>query len=143
MTETEKQVFKEESIKGRSLWSDGIRRLRRRTLPMLCLVVIILYFSLATFVYLAEAFSWDVAVVNWSQQVGQSYQGPSTENIFGTDIFGQSVLRKTLYGAKISITVALCASLISLAIGIPLGAIAGYFGEMKTGNQLSLYPKKY
>ena len=37
------------------------------------------------------------------------------------------MLRKTLYGAKISITVALCASLISIAIGVPLGAIAGYF----------------
>ncbi|MCK5270134.1 MAG: ABC transporter permease, partial [Sedimentisphaerales bacterium] len=45
----------------------------------------------------------------------------------GTDIFGRSVLRKTLYGVKISITVALCASFISLAIGVPLGAIAGYF----------------
>ena len=49
------------------------------------------------------------------------------QNILGTDIFGQSVLRKMLYGAKISITVAFSASLISIAIGLPLGAVAGYF----------------
>jgi peptide/nickel transport system permease protein len=57
--------------------------------------------------------------------VSKSYEPPSRENVFGTDIFGQSVLRKTLYGAKI--TVALCASFVSLGIGVPLGAIAGYF----------------
>ena len=68
-----------------------------------------------------------LAPIRWDQQVGESYAPPSGENIFGTDIFGQSVLRKTLYGAKISITVALFASLISICIGVPLGAIAGYF----------------
>jgi peptide/nickel transport system permease protein len=63
----------------------------------------------------------------WSQATGPSYQAPCFENFFGTDIFGLSVFRKMLYGSKISITVALCASLISIGIGVPLGAIAGYF----------------
>ncbi|NLE29592.1 MAG: ABC transporter permease [Phycisphaerae bacterium] len=49
--------------------------------------------------------------------------------ILGTDIFGQSVLRKTIYAAKTSLTVAFVASLISIGIGLPLGAIAGYFGK--------------
>jgi peptide/nickel transport system permease protein len=92
-----------------------------------CLVVIVLYFLLAGFIYAAELLDWQVGPILWHQQVGQSYEQPSLENMFGTDIFGQSVFRKTLYGAKISITVALCASFISLAIGVPLGAIAGYF----------------
>ena len=114
--------------KGRSLWTDGVRRLRRHRLAMLCLVIIVLYLALAGFTYLAEVFTWDVEVVKWSEEVGESYQPPTAKHPFGTDIFGQSVLRKTLYGAKTSITVALCASLISLAIGVPLGAVAGYFG---------------
>jgi ABC-type dipeptide/oligopeptide/nickel transport system permease subunit len=118
---------KSQSPKGRSLWADGIRRLRRRRLAMVCFCVVVLYFALAGFVYLAEFFDWQVGPVKWSEQVGDSYQQPSAQNIFGTDIFGQSVFRKTLYGAKISLTVALCASFISLAIGIPLGAVAGYF----------------
>jgi peptide/nickel transport system permease protein len=49
------------------------------------------------------------------------------KTLFGTDFLGQSTLRKTIYGAKTSITVAMCASIISLLIGVPLGAIAGYF----------------
>ncbi len=128
MTEIKQQLIDDEFTKGRSLWSDGIHRLRKRRLPAVCFVVILLYFSLTSFVYLAEAFGWDAAVINWSEKVGESYEGPGSDNLFGTDIFGHSVLRKTLYGAKISITVAFCASLISLAIGVPLGAMAGYFG---------------
>ena len=118
----------DEVQKGRSLWADGLRRLRGHRLAVVCFVVILLYLALAGFIYLAETFGWDVVVIKWSQEVGNAYQSPSLKHLFGTDIFGQSVLRKTLYGAKTSITVALCASLISLAIGVPLGAIAGYFG---------------
>jgi len=115
-----------ESPKGRSLWQDGLRRLRRRKLVMLCFAIIVLYFLLAGFVYLAELFDLQVGPTLWAEEAGGSYEAPSLENILGTDIFGQSVLRKTLYGTKISITVALFASFISIAIGVPLGAIAGY-----------------
>lgn len=94
---------------------------------MISFVIIIAYFSLVGFIYLAEILNWQVSPILWAQQVGDSYQPPSSKNIFGTDIFGQSVLRKTLYGTKISITVALCASFISIVIGVPLGAIAGFF----------------
>lgn len=94
---------------------------------MVCFAVVLLYFLLAAFIYVAEFFHWEVGPVLWSQEVAQQYQPPGIEHPFGTDIFGLSVLRKTLYGAKISITVAMCASVISLLIGVPLGAIAGYF----------------
>lgn len=113
--------------KGRSLWQDGLRRLKRRKLAIVSFAVILIYFGLAGFIYLAEFLDWQVAPIRWSEEVGSQYQPPSAQNVFGTDIFGQSVWRKTLYGAKISITVALCASFISIFIGVPLGAIAGYF----------------
>ena len=120
------QITSVESPKGRSLWQDGLRRLRRRKLAMLCFAVVVSYFLLAGSIYLAELFDWQVGPTLWAQETGGSYEAPSSTNIFGTDIFGQSVLRKTLYGTKISIAVALFASFISIAIGVPLGAIAGY-----------------
>jgi len=123
----ESNSFSEKLPKGRSLWQDGLRRLYRRKFAMLCLVVVLAYFLLAGFIYAAELFGWQVGPTQWSEQVGESYEPPGTDNIFGTDIFGQSVFRKMLYGAKISMTVALCASFISILIGVPLGAIAGYF----------------
>ncbi|MFQ6035555.1 MAG: ABC transporter permease [Sedimentisphaerales bacterium] len=113
--------------KGRSLWKDGLRRLRQRKLAMVGFFIIVLYFLLAGLIYVGEICNWHLPAVKWSQSVGKPYQPPSSKHIFGTDIFGQSVFRKTLYGAKISLTVALCASFVSIAIGVPLGAMAGYF----------------
>ncbi len=86
--------------RGRSLWRDGLRRLGRRKLAVVCFVVVLFYFSLAGFIYLAEFFDWRVGPTLWQEQVGQSYSPPSSTNVFGTDIFGQSVLRKTLYGTN-------------------------------------------
>jgi peptide/nickel transport system permease protein len=94
---------------------------------MVCFFLVLLYFGLAGFIYLAEFCEWKVGPVLWAEQAGGPYEKPSANNIFGTDIFGQSVFRKMLYGTKISMTVALCASFISIAIGVPLGAMAGYF----------------
>jgi len=125
--ESEETICVSKQPKGRSLWADGIRRLRRRKLAMISFVIIVAYFSLAGFIYVAELLDWEVSPTLWAKQTGDSYQPPSSENIFGTDIFGQSVFRKTLYGTKISMTVALCASFISIFIGVPLGAIAGFF----------------
>lgn len=114
--------------KGRSLWSDGWRRLRKKKIAMLCLAVVLFYLLLTGFIYTSEALNLDISIFNWDQEVGESYASPDKENILGTDIFGLSVFRKTLYGTKISITVALFASVLSILIGVPIGAIAGYFG---------------
>ena len=107
--------------KGRSLWSDAWRRLLRRKLVVASLIIIAVFVLVAIGVYAG------FIAGEWKEPVGAGYEGPSSEHGFGTDFMGRSVWRKTLYGAKISLTVAFLASLISICIGLPLGAIAGYF----------------
>ncbi|MES2417180.1 MAG: ABC transporter permease [Bacteroidota bacterium] len=46
----------------------------------------------------------------------------------GTDIYGRDLLSRLILGIRVSLSVGLMAVLISLFIGISLGAIAGYFG---------------
>lgn len=140
-SDTSKTVSPASPAAGRSLWADGIRRLRKRKLAVVCFWITVLYLALAAFLFLAEKIQWKLPFTQWSQIVGPSYQPPLREftwttpdgsrqagwTLFGTDFLGRSTFRKTLYGAKTSITVAFAASLISLAIGVPLGAFAGYF----------------
>jgi len=139
--ETKTETLKR-PLKGRSLWGDGLRRLRKRGFAMVCFAVVLVYFILAGMIYLDELFNWNLKLFEWNEIVGPSYRapmeryewtpegqsGPQTGwTLFGTDFLGRSTLRKTIYGAKTSITVALCASFISLLIGVPLGAVGGYF----------------
>ena len=53
---------------------------------------------------------------------------PSPAHWFGTDLVGRDLLVRTLMGARVSLSVALIAISVSLCIGVPWGAIAGYMG---------------
>jgi peptide/nickel transport system permease protein len=53
---------------------------------------------------------------------------PSVHYWLGTDENGRSVLTLLIWGARISLFVGLCATLISMVIGTFLGLVSGYFG---------------
>lgn len=46
----------------------------------------------------------------------------------GTDALGRNVLSGLAYGAQVSLLIGLISTVVSLLIGIPVGALAGYFG---------------
>lgn len=53
---------------------------------------------------------------------------PSAAHWFGVDNLGRDFYSRVVYGARVSLTIGLTAALFSILIGIPLGALAGYFG---------------
>jgi peptide/nickel transport system permease protein len=53
--------------------------------------------------------------------------GPSGHHIFGVDQLGRDVFARVLYGARVSLEVALIATALSVAIGVTIGMIAGYY----------------
>jgi len=53
---------------------------------------------------------------------------PSHAHWFGTDELGRDVFARTLYGARVSLTVAIAVVGLSLAAGVALGALAGFYG---------------
>jgi peptide/nickel transport system permease protein len=53
--------------------------------------------------------------------------GPSSSFLFGVDPVGEDVFSRVLYGARVSLEVALIATAFSVAIGVVLGMVAGYF----------------
>ena len=56
------------------------------------------------------------------------YQAPSSEHPFGTDGLGRDLLTRVLYGGRVSLFVGLMVVVITLLIGVPVGAAAGFFG---------------
>ncbi len=53
---------------------------------------------------------------------------PSSAHFFGTDDIGRDVFSRTVYGAQISLTIALAAQASSLTIGLVIGLFTGYYG---------------
>jgi len=56
------------------------------------------------------------------------FSPPCREFIFGTDDMGRDLFLRTLYGTRYSFVVGFGSIVFSLAIGVFLGALAGYFG---------------
>jgi peptide/nickel transport system permease protein len=59
---------------------------------------------------------------------GPALSPPTLAHPFGTDDLGRDVLSGVLYGSRTSLLVGFSASLISLVIGVVVGAPAGFFG---------------
>lgn len=60
----------------------------------------------------------------------QALSFPSAEFWFGVDDLGRDFFTRIVYGARLSLSIGFAAALFSVLIGIPLGALAGYFGGL-------------
>src|SRR5437870_5840416 len=55
-------------------------------------------------------------------------KAPSAHNWLGTDDAGRDILSRMLFGARISLILRLMVLIIAVAVGVPLGVVAGYWG---------------
>lgn len=56
------------------------------------------------------------------------YQGPSADNLFGTDKFGRDVFARAVHATRLDITIGIAIALSSMVIGSAIGVVSGYFG---------------
>lgn len=57
-------------------------------------------------------------------------QPPSAEHWFGTDRDGMDIFSRTIHAIRTDFTLAISSVLIGIALGVPLGAISGYYGGL-------------
>jgi oligopeptide transport system permease protein len=106
-----------------SLWGDAWRRLIRNKLAVIGMVI-------ATTLALTAIFANVIAPYGEAEIVAVDLRlsTPSWHFPMGIDQNGRDVFSRVVYGARVSLVVGVAAQLIVLAIGVPIGAMAGYFG---------------
>ncbi len=113
----------------RTFWGDAWRILRKRFLFWFAAGLIFIFTMMAI---VPDLFTWpspanpDPSGVNCFLE--NARQSPSSEHWFGTDKQGCDYYVQVIHGAKVSMRVALGATIVTVVIGLLLGGIAGFTG---------------
>jgi len=108
-----------------SLWGDAWRRLVRNRLAVIGLVIVVTFMVVAVLAPVLAPYGENEVV-----DVRLTNESPSWTWPFGLDRNGRDLFSRVLYGARVSLLVGVVSQLIVLAIGVPIGAIAGYYSGM-------------
>ncbi len=111
-----------EMEKPKSLWVEAFGRLFEDRAAVLAVTIVGIYLLIAI------ASATGLIASGWKAEVGPSYGTPSSEFLFGTDIFGRSVFQKVIKGTEVAVSIGLVTAVIATIIGIILGGLSGYFG---------------
>nr|WP_026204080.1 ABC transporter permease [Rhizobium giardinii] len=105
--------------RGRFRVSHLARHARRHPLVLIGggLLMILIALTLAAPLYAGDPLKMDPFV---------RLQPPSAEYWLGTDNLGRDVFARTVYGARISLTVGLVSALVAASAGLLIGVLAGY-----------------
>lgn len=103
-------------------WQDAWLRFKKDKIAMLALAVIVCLVLVAIFGPILSSVSYA------DQDLAQANQAPSMAHWFGTDNLGRDLFIRVLYGARISLSIGIVASLLNFLIGVTYGGIAGFAG---------------
>jgi len=103
-------------------WRQALERLSRRRSALAGLAIVLGFIAAAVCAPLvapADPFKANFA---------KALEAPSREAPLGRDELGRDILSRLLYGARISLSIGVVAVGIGVLVGVPLGALSGYFG---------------
>jgi oligopeptide transport system permease protein len=110
-------------------WTEAFRRLRKNRLAIVGLALVIVFFFLGIFGPLLAPYDYKVQDLKAVLANGGYPITPGDPaHLLGTDNLGRDLLSRLLDGAQISVSVAIVVQLVVLTIGVPIGALAGWFG---------------
>jgi len=107
---------------GNSLWCESWCRLKKNRLAIFSLyfLICLLLFSICGPFFTSASYD--------EQNLALGASSSSWQHLFGTDSLGRDLLVRIMYGGRISLSVGICATVVSLTIGVLYGAISGYSG---------------
>jgi peptide/nickel transport system permease protein len=96
---------------------------RRKPLLIVGLVILAVYVLIAVF---GPSFVDDPRATNPSD----FYQGPSADNLFGTDKFGRDVFARAVHATRLDISIGVIIAVLAMVVGSVIGVVSGYFGGL-------------
>ncbi len=97
------------------------RRLKKNRRAMAGLVVIVAIAAAAVLAGVISPYEPD------KQSLVEATQKPGLKHPLGTDRFGRDIFSRLVHGARVSLKVGLISQSVSMAIGVLLGSLGGYY----------------
>ena len=113
----DKQKRKKQSYLG-DVW----RRLKKNKVAIASLFVILFIILVAVLAPILAPYPYEV------QDTKNTLAGSSMQHLLGTDRLGRDVFSRIIYGSRNSLQMGFTAVLIAAAVGVFIGAIAGFYG---------------
>ncbi len=85
-------------------------------------------FILILIMIFVAIFAEFIAPFSYKKMLFETLLGPNQVNIMGTDDFGRDYFSRIVYGARVSLAVGFLSTIIATLIGVPVGAVSGYYG---------------
>jgi oligopeptide transport system permease protein len=131
--------------KPRSLFSDSMDRLKKNKLALISIAFVILMCLMAIFAplitsgdYAKQDLVSNNAVPEWmlfilpdaarGNETQPGYARINNDYVMGQDDLGRDIWTRTVYGARVSLMIAIVASTVSLGVGTLYGLVSGYMG---------------
>lgn len=110
------------AVEASTFMQDVWKRFRRNKIAVGGLVCVVIITLLAVFGPMFSSYTYDAVSLD------EVNLAPSMTHWFGTDTLGRDLFVRVLYGARISLTVGVAATIINLLVGTVYGGIAGFVG---------------
>ncbi len=104
-------------------WAFTFGLMRRSKLTVFSAAVVVGSYVLALFAPYISPYAPN------AQNLFLTFAGPSLAHPLGTDELGRDILSRIIWGSQVSMEIGIIIVALSTAIGLPLGAIAGYYGK--------------
>jgi peptide/nickel transport system permease protein len=127
-----KSQAKPRTLVSRSVWSLALERFAYNRLALAGLALLAVLILLSVFANVLAPYD------PIKRNVSEAMVAPSPRHWLGTDPLGRDELTRVLYGGRLSLYVGLASVILSMAIGVPLGLLSGYFGGWVDGTLMRI-----
>lgn len=114
--------LKNKAQKSNSLWNDAIKRLKKNR------AAVVSGYFIVVLCFVALSADWLAPYTFDEQNIDNILATPSAKHLLGTDDLGRDLLSRLIYGAEMSMSVAVFTAIFSLIFGCIYGAAAGWVG---------------